>query len=61
MPKLRMLWARVKGQAAQGREDKAFDVEIGEHIALLEERYRAQGMSVHDAVREARRAGAASP
>ena len=50
-----MLWARVKGQAAQGREDEAFDEEIREHIALLEERYRAQGMSAREAARAARR------
>ena len=45
MLKLRMLWSRVKGQGAQSREDEAFDEEIREHIALLEERYTAQGMS----------------
>ena len=55
MRRLRMLWARVKGQAAQGREDEAFDEEILEHIALLEKRYRAQGMSARDAARAARR------
>jgi putative ABC transport system permease protein len=50
-----MLWARVKGQAAQGREDVSFDEEIREHIALLEERFRARGMSADEAAREARR------
>lgn len=50
-----MLWTRVKGQAAQAREDEAFDAEIREHIGLLEERYRAQGMSAQAAAREARR------
>jgi macrolide transport system ATP-binding/permease protein len=55
MRKLRILWARVRGQAAQGREDEAFDEEILEHIALLERRYRAQGMSASDAARAARR------
>jgi len=55
MRKLRMLWAKVKGQAAQGREDQAFDQEIGDHIALLEERYRARGMSAEEAARAARR------
>ena len=50
-----MLWARVKGQAAQRREDEAFDEEIREHIALLEERYAAQGMSAQEAARRARR------
>jgi predicted permease len=55
MRKLRMLWARLKGQAAQKGEDAAFDEEIREHIALLEERYRAKGMSAGAAAREARR------
>ena len=55
MGKLRMLWARVKGQAKQGREDEAFDEEVREHIALLEQRFRAQGMSARDAARAARR------
>jgi predicted permease len=55
MGKLRMLWAKLRGQAAQGREDEAFDAEVREHIALLEERYRAQGMSAREAARAARR------
>ncbi len=55
MGKLRVLWARVKGQAKQGREDEAFDAEVREHIGLLEQRYRAQGMSAGDAARAARR------
>jgi predicted permease len=55
MRKLRTLWARLKGQAVQELEDKAFDVEVREHIALLEERYRAQGMSAQEAARAARR------
>jgi predicted permease len=55
MAKLRMLWARLKGQAAQAREDQAFDEEIREHTALLEERFKAQGMSAEDAAWAARR------
>jgi predicted permease len=55
MQRLRMLWAKVKGQAAQEREDEAFDEEILGHIALLEDRYRMQGMSVQEAARAARR------
>ncbi|MGB6192208.1 MAG: ABC transporter permease [Terracidiphilus sp.] len=55
MRTLRTLWARVKGQTAQGREDKAFDEEIHAHIALLEERHRAQGMNAQDAAQAARR------
>jgi hypothetical protein len=55
MRNLRMLWAKIRGQTAQGREDEAFDEEIREHIALLEGRYTAQGMSAHDAARAARK------
>ncbi|HWE85802.1 MAG TPA: ABC transporter permease [Terracidiphilus sp.] len=55
MGKLRMLWARVQGQAAQGREDEAFDEEVREHIGLLEKRYQAEGMSAREAARAARR------
>ena len=55
MQKLRVLWSRVKGQTAQEREDRALDEEVREHIALLEERYKAQGMDAHEAARAARR------
>jgi hypothetical protein len=55
MLRLRKLWARVKGQAAQEREDAALEEEIREHLRLLEERYRAQGMSAGEAARLARR------
>ena len=54
MRKLRVLWARVTGQAVQKREDAAFDEEIQEHIAMLEERYAARGMSAREAARAAR-------
>lgn len=55
MQKLQMLWSRLKGQGTQSREDEAFDEEVDEHIALLEERYTAQGMSAEMAARTARR------
>jgi predicted permease len=55
MGKLRVLWSRVKGQAAQNREGEAFDEEVREHIALLEEHYAAQGVSAEEAARTARR------
>src|SRR3954447_16665040 len=55
MGQLRMLWSRLRGQRAQSREDEAFDEEVREHIALLEERYTAQGMSAEKAARTARR------
>lgn len=49
-----MLWARVKGQGSQARADEAFDEEIREHIAVLEERYVAKGMSAAQAAQAAR-------
>ncbi|WP_229739428.1 ABC transporter permease [Edaphobacter dinghuensis] len=55
MRALCLLWARIRGQAAQRREDEAFEDEIQEHIALLEERYKMRGMSEEEAVRAARR------
>src|SRR5215469_3308907 len=55
MRRLRMLWARVKGQAAQKREDKAFDEEIRGHLDRLKERYVAQGMTAREAANAARR------
>src|SRR5215472_17158803 len=55
MRKLRILWSRATGQAAQTREDEAFNEEIREHIRLLEVRYRAQGMGAQDAASAARR------
>jgi len=55
MHRLRMLWARLRGQAAQASEDQAFDEEIRAHIALLEERYRLQGMTAQEAAWAARR------
>lgn len=54
MSTLRTMWARVKGQAEQSREDASFTEEIREHIALLTQHYQAQGMSAEDAVRAAR-------
>ena len=55
MSRLRMLWARVKGQVAQRREDESFEEEIREHLGLLEKRYTSQGMNARDAARAARR------
>ncbi|HKO14311.1 MAG TPA: ABC transporter permease [Acidobacteriaceae bacterium] len=55
MSKIRTLWSKVKGQALQAREDEAFDEEVREHIALLERRYQAQGMSAHEASKAALR------
>jgi predicted permease len=55
MGRLRTIWARLKGQVAQSREDEALADEIGEHISLLTQHYRSQGMSAEDAARAARR------
>ena len=55
MNRLRKLWAKLKGQVTQSLEDQAFDDEIREHVALLEERFRAQGMSAQEAAQAARR------
>ena len=55
MSKIRTYWSRVIGQVAQLREDEVFDEEVREHIALLEKRYQAQGMSAPEAARAARR------
>jgi predicted permease len=54
MQRLRVLWARVKGQAAQKREDEVLEEEIRGHLDLLEERYRAKGMSPGEAAHAAR-------
>jgi predicted permease len=54
METLRVLWAKLRGQAAQKQEDELFDEEIHNHIALLEERYTAQGLSAREAARAAR-------
>lgn len=55
MQNLRTLWSRLKGQILQRHEDEGFDEEIREHLDLLEERYRAQGMSPSRATQAARR------
>lgn len=55
MNRLRILWSRLKGQAEQAREDLAFDEEIREHLDLLEQCYKSQGLSPRDAAHAARR------
>ncbi len=55
MDRLRMLWARVKGQALQELEDDGFDEEIREHLALLRDRYQSMGMNAREAERAARK------
>src|SRR3569833_1283362 len=55
MSRRRSRWTRVKGQAAQSREDESFEEEIREHLDLLEERFKMQGMNAREAARAARR------
>jgi hypothetical protein len=55
MSRLRTVWARLKGQTAQRRADEALDEEISEHITLLEQRYRTQGVCGQEAAQAARR------
>ncbi|HUN85895.1 MAG TPA: ABC transporter permease, partial [Terracidiphilus sp.] len=55
MDRLRTTWAKLKGQAVQSREDDAFTDEIREHITLLTQHYRAQGMSAEEATHAAHR------
>jgi predicted permease len=55
MWKLRVLMHRAWGQVAHRREDEGLDEEIRNHVALLEERYAAQGMSARESARAARR------
>lgn len=54
MKTLRLWWSKLKGSFVPEREP-AFDSEIQEHLDLLIERYRAQGMNAADAARAARR------
>src|SRR5438552_18328509 len=51
----RILWSKLRGQAGQQREDESFDEEVHEHMALLEQKYRTQGMSAQAAAIAARR------
>lgn len=55
MGRLRTIWARLKGQALQTREDDVFSDEVCEHIRLLTHHYQARGMSAEDAARMAHR------
>lgn len=54
MKTLRLWWNKLKGSFVHDRE-QVFDSEIEEHLDLLAERFRAQGMSAADAARAARR------
>lgn len=53
--RLQIFVAKLKALFGPSWDDAAFNEEIGEHLALLVERYERRGMSVHEARRAARR------
>ena len=52
---LRRLWAKVRRSVRDMPRDEDFVTEVEEHVALLAERYRRQGMTSSEAVSAARR------
>ena len=53
--RLRKLWTRIRGTVRNEQRDLEFQDEIEEHVRLLAERYRRQGMTADVAMRAARR------
>ena len=53
--KLLKLWTRVRGTVRNEPRDSEFQTEIEEHVRLLAERYRRQGMTAEAAMLAARR------
>jgi predicted permease len=53
--RLRKLWMRIRGTVRNEPRDLEFQQEIEEHVRLLEERYRLEGMTADVAMRAARR------
>ena len=53
--RLRTLWTRLRGTVRNDERDLEFEDEIEEHVRLLSERYRREGMTADDAMRAARR------
>ena len=53
--KLLKLWARILGTVRNESRDTEFQTEIDEHVRLLAERYRRQGMTIEAATLAARR------
>jgi hypothetical protein len=43
------LWARILGTVPNESRDTEFQTEIDEHVRLLTERYRRQGMTIEAA------------
>jgi putative ABC transport system permease protein len=52
---IRDLWRRIRNTARNGLPDVEFDAEIKEHVRLLREHYRRQGMTEEEASQAARR------
>ena len=55
MRRLRTLWERLGGTMRREPRDREFQAEIEEHVALLAERHRRQGMTSDAAMQAARR------
>src|SRR5262245_37593123 len=53
--KLLTLWTRILGTVRNESRDSEFQTEIDEHVRLLTERYRRQGMTIEAATLAARR------
>jgi predicted permease len=53
--RLRKLWTRIRGTVRNEQRDLEFQDEIEEHVRLLTERYRREGMTADVAMRAARR------
>ena len=53
---LRELFAKLTAPLHRRRDEAALDDEVDLHLALMEERLRAQGLSAEEATRHARRA-----
>src|SRR4030095_15187212 len=53
--RLRKLWTRMRGTVRNEQRDPELQDEIEEHVRLLSERYRGQGITPQAAMRAARR------
>src|SRR5207253_7303943 len=50
MIRLRKVWTRIRSTVLNGPRDPEFQAEIEEHVRLLSERYRRQGMTAEAAM-----------
>ena len=55
MTRLLKLWSRIRASLRDEPRDREFQIEIEEHVRLLAERYRRQGMTAEAAMLAARR------